>query len=229
MNKTVIVLGLACSGTSIVAGILHCLGIEMNPADNPLLGYPYGSFEDEELQEITNLLTNERVRIRKDIKKKDVIKSLKDLINTRTDKSPLWGFKSALTYRCLDDLMAFIKNPHFVVVFRNILANAMSYMRMQAKNYGQTIDIDEAIKTISDETFLLTSSIVKYNTVPRIYLEHEKIELNYMKIVIDLANFIGIKAGFCQMEKILRLYVRKESRNEQKGLSHLFTPKSVQA
>lgn len=44
--KTVIVLGVARSGTSMVSGLLHFMGVNMNPANNPGPQNPKGSFED---------------------------------------------------------------------------------------------------------------------------------------------------------------------------------------
>ena len=49
--RTILVVGAFRSGTSIVSGILHHLGCDMNPHPNPSIIAPRSTFEDRQLHQ----------------------------------------------------------------------------------------------------------------------------------------------------------------------------------
>lgn len=214
-RKTVIVLGLACSGTSVVAGMLHNMGINMNPTDNAVTGYPYGSFEDPELQELTKLMTSEGLRAKKGIKEKELDRMAKSLIRKRTNENGIWGFKSALTYKCIDWFMGHVKNPYFVVIFRNLLDNADSLRRMFAKNYGENLSHMAALKMVLDEQKTLISVIERYAKYPMFFVSFEQIKNKFMQICINLSEFLEVELNYLALAGLSTLYVDEAARHGQ--------------
>lgn len=212
-KKIVIVLGLSCSGTSVIAGMLHHIGVNMNPMDNNKSGYPYGSFEDSELQELTRFMAGTNIEPEKKLKKKELKKQTKYLIEKRTEENDIWGFKSTLTYKCLDYFMLYIKNPYLVVIFRNIIDNANSLVKQYATNFGENLSYMAAIEMIIKEQGLLIDVLKKHNDIPAFFTNFEEIEKNFLNICIGLANFLEIEPDFMAFEKLSKLFVDGKTRH----------------
>jgi hypothetical protein len=98
--KTIIVLGVARGGTSMVAKTLHLAGVSMN----------------------SNVVTYEDLDLGNAIEQDDKETVLK-LIDTR-NKSLVWGFKRPNSISNLHKYINFFEKPVFVTVFRDILATA---------------------------------------------------------------------------------------------------------
>ncbi len=102
-EKTVIVVGVQRGGTSMVAGVVRELGI--NLGDN--LG---NNHEDPEF-------------LSKDL---DVIRATIARKNAARD---VWGWKMPHSSEYLLELLPDVRNPHVIIVFRNLLAMAESQMK----------------------------------------------------------------------------------------------------
>ena len=101
-QRTVIVLGLARSGTTMVASALHQLGV-------PMCDEPNIVFEDRALSEAMESGDDER---------------LQQLIDQRNQAHPLWGLKRPSAIEHGARLERMCRNAEYVVVFRDILAVA---------------------------------------------------------------------------------------------------------
>ena len=99
-HKSIVVLGLAESGTSAIAGMLHALGIymgEVSQAPN--------TFEDQELIAL--------------MEKKGDRKALKTMLRERTAKHSVWGFNRPGSLRYLPRFSNLFPDPHYIAVFRD--------------------------------------------------------------------------------------------------------------
>lgn len=223
VKKTVIVLGLACSGTSVIAGMLHHMGVNMNPSNNIKPGYPYGSFEDVDLQHLTRILTLKKPKPEERLTKREIKSKIKALIEKRTEDNDIWGFKNALTYQCLEWFLPYIKNPYFVVIFRNIVDNARSLQRLFADNYGENLTFFATIEMVIKEQKILLTAL-KNNLKDQAFFvtSFEGIEKDYFSTCIDLANFLNIEPKYMAFEKLSRLYIDEKTRHG-KDMQQLFT------
>lgn len=194
--------------------MLHYVGVNMNPIDNRRPGYPFGSFEDIRIQEMTRFMTNNKKIAEKKCDKRILMKMAKNIIKKRSKRNKIWGWKSALTYKCLDHFMPYVKNPYFVILFRNVADNAESLCRLYATNYGQNLKQTETIKKIINEQKEMISSILKYKNIPKIILKYEEIKDNYFKTCIRLAIFLDVKPDFMAFENLSNLYVDEKTRYE---------------
>lgn len=98
-QKTVIVLGVARGGTSMVAGTLHKLGINMGKRLSSI-------YEDQELAQCIN---------------ENNSKKAKAIIRERNDKYDIWGIKK-LSLR--KSWHRYFRDPVYIVIFRDLFASA---------------------------------------------------------------------------------------------------------
>lgn len=101
--RTVIVLGSSRGGTSMVAGTLRLLGLD--------LGKDLGK-EHEDPEFLTHDLDSMIATVRR-----------------RNDERLIWGWKVPDSIAFLDDLLPHLRNPLFVVITRNILGVAESWRK----------------------------------------------------------------------------------------------------
>ena len=105
-QRTLVVLGVQRGGTSMVAGVLRALGVDMGRAG----------------------LNHEDPRfIRADEAK------LRRVIDLRNSERDIWGFKVPETTLQLDYLEKSLRNPYYICVFRNIAAVADSFLTRGVK------------------------------------------------------------------------------------------------
>lgn len=167
--KTVIVLGIARSGTSIVAGMLSLMGVNMHHDDNPGPDNPGGGFEDSNFIHLTKLL----VKIKNDERIKELENQIKEIVTARNkehEKDGIWGFKSALTYKCLDHFQKIINNPYYIIVYRDIEDTAKSLRGHWKYKNMQDVSLEKAIDHVvkSNEEFniaingLINANVIKF-------------------------------------------------------------------
>ena len=128
VEKTIIVLGMHRSGTSLTSNILNKFGVSMGKnltkygEDNPK-----GFFENEHFARLNNKILyltrgcwdsppahNKIIALKKN---KELMKEIKKLILSQQDK--IWGWKDPVTTLTMDLYLPFIKNPYFIVCYRN--------------------------------------------------------------------------------------------------------------
>lgn len=189
----------------------------MNPIDNIKPGYPFGAFEDVEIQELTVKMVKDHDKQDREGDSKGINKELferaKVLVRERNEKGHLWGFKNALTYRCLDYYLPLIDNPLFVVVFRNVLHTASSFQRLLKESYEENITHYESIVRVVSEQVFLISVLEKIANRPIFMVTFEDLEKYFLKICIGLSCFIGITPDYSAFKKLSDLYVSKEKRH----------------
>ena len=153
-EKTIVVIGAARGGTSMVAGILYHLGVPMGKASAPV-------FED--------------VRIANAFETNDDEKLNKIIIEY--NKNPVWGFKRPGAINYLEKIASNLRNPHFVFIFRDVFSIAnrngisMGSDLVDAMK-NAIIDYDKMISFIAETNFpCLLCSSEKVNAYPKKFVE----------------------------------------------------------
>jgi hypothetical protein len=113
-TKTVMVLGVERGGTSMVAGVLRALGVNMGDR----VGYNH---EDARFLVDDTEVLQRRIRARN--KQEDV-----------------WGFKIPKAVQFLGFFEQNLRNPYYVIVMRNLLAIADSWQQRGSGNIVDTLD-----------------------------------------------------------------------------------------
>ena len=191
--KSIIVLGNARSGTSMTAGLLSILGVNMHenkkqskhPEQNPK-----GAFENVNFASITG---NMHKDMTKGMPPRKILKKygsrLDDLIAIH--EGPLWGFKSAVTHHFLTMIMPKLKNPHVVVVFRSLLPNAQSWMVHMKDVYAKKIGLAAALENMSKSQAVLVRE-VNFANCPKLFTTYESIRADSWKEAKRMAAFLKV-------------------------------------
>ena len=163
-ERTVIVLGVARSGTTMIAGALQQLGVDMMGGRRPNT-----VFEDVVLGQAMEV--------------KDYSK-LSQLIAERNRLGPVWGWKrpSALTY--MARVERYFRSPRYVVVFRDLLAIAnRNRISVRADLLDNLYDTAEHYRRLL--------AFVRKSARPMLLVSYEKAMLNRQAFVDALSAFAG--------------------------------------
>ena len=114
-QKTVVIVGVQRGGTSMVAGVVRELGVN--------LGYNLGNnHEDPEF-------------LPKDLS------AIRAVVARRNSQFDVWGWKMPHSYEYLARLAPALRNPFVIIVFRNLLATAESLVRRSGLQFERAFDI----------------------------------------------------------------------------------------
>lgn len=136
-SRCCVVLGVPRSGTSLVAGILHTLGIDMGegylqPAD---ANNPAGYFEDLRIQRLNKQITGIRYGTGQppdiDAEKKMAYRDLA----AECQRRPLWGMKDPRLCFTLHWVTPYLKDARLIVVRRDLKASAESMVLHSINSY----------------------------------------------------------------------------------------------
>lgn len=159
VQKTFMVLGVQRGGTSMVAGVLRALGIDMGPA----------GFNHEDRR----FLTDDEI-------------SLSKLIDQRNNERDIWGFKSPQAALKLDFYRRNLRNPQYIVVFRNVSSTIDGVFNrgglMPAKVLRRIVRYYQGIST-----HVLGSSD------PTLFVSYERATADKENFVHSLSRFLEIE------------------------------------
>lgn len=225
-NKQVIVIGPARSGTSVVAGILHYLGVDMGQGPNPSRSNPKGDFEDEEFKELNRSIykkarpgsgcwftpTVEEIERVGPVFKQEI----EDLIRARQDK-PIWGWKNPWNIMAAPLYIPLLNKPHIIFVFRDPLSIAYSGVE-HTKKYEQ-LTLKEALSCASSLNSRLVEMVIEYQEreVPVYITSFQRIIENPEREVDEIAQFLGLNVREKDLRKIREFVIpRNKIRQERK-------------
>lgn len=168
LKKTIVVLGVERGGTSMGAAVIRALGISMG--ERAGLNHEDPGFLSENTE------------------------TLKNHIAKRNKKNSVWGFKVPKASLFLPFYEENLRNPYYVVVYRNVVATIDSW---QQRKTGT------ALGTMGH--------ILNYYRHIQEHMEHTKrpvIMINYERAIADkegmvatLAEFIGLNANSALIER----------------------------
>lgn len=221
-KKTVVVLGVARSGTSVTAGILKIIGVDMGPDVITGSWNPRGDFEDQEFAKLSReILSSIGINYYKSLptpeKVKEILKKrgefedkIKRLILEKSNNKSIWGWKLPATPLIIELFLPYLINPHFVVVFRNPLKTANSLVR-HAK-----IDFFHSLRLINFYQRKIVDFLEKYPNLPRIYIAFEDIITDPIREAKRLADFLDLELTESEIEKINNFVVPENKRGVEK-------------
>lgn len=164
-ERTYVVLGVSRGGTSAAAGILNALGVPMGKTGEAPL------FEDLPMNRALSKGIDATVA----------------QIDKSNSENPIWGFKGNAITLPYDEIAHRLRNPVFIVIFRDLLAIAnrarlsagrdvASIMQRQAREYQRIIDF---------------VSMGEYYSV---LVSYEKLCIYPNEVVTALASSAGLSA-----------------------------------
>ena len=222
IKKTVVVLGPPRSGTSTVAGLLHILGVDMGRLRPPNPDNPKGFFEDkdflflmDDIFEAANpgssgfkppnlsSIQNQKEKFENRIKKLVQARCLKT-------NSYLWGWKVVGTNLAIELFLPYLINPHFIVVYRNILDTAQSCVRYTKTR--ERLKLEEAVELSLFYYRSILDFFRKNTHLPKYFISYEAIIRNPKKETKNLATFLEIEPTKIQLKKAKNFVIPEKIR-----------------
>ncbi len=163
-ERTVIVLGVARGGTSMVAGALSTLGVYMGDGINDVV------YED---------LTFSRA-----VESRDQLQ-VRTIINDRNKRYPIWGWKRPASLYYINNLESHFRNPVYVVVFRDVFAIA------NRNRISMSTDVIHNMRRSLQEYLKLIEFLAE-SSAPCLLVSYDKALNNKEAFVRQLAKFVGV-------------------------------------
>jgi len=159
-EKTVVVLGVERGGTSMVAGVIRALGV--NLGERAGLNHEDPKFMTDDPDQLANR------------------------IEQRNAEHAVWGFKMPKAALNLDFYERKLRNPHYIIVFRNFAAVMDSWDQRGA---GQPLDVlDRSI-----DYFTRIGRTIRQSGAPALAVNYERATRDSEPFLVDLAAFLGIE------------------------------------
>jgi len=185
-DKTILIIGQARAGTTMVASLLNEIGIH--------IGKNYGPVhEDNDLGKHVGQLLNGSVS-------GDFLEE----INKRNHSYPKWAWKRPDMYLYLDKLLPMLRNPQVVCILRDIV----SVSRRNEISLDQEPDSSDGISkkligTLEEQRKLLQA--VEICNVPALLLSYEKIITKPKNFIVDFLDFLGEGKSEASTSKLLSI------------------------
>lgn len=161
--KTIVVLGCARSGTSMIAGTLHKLGVSVGRRHDD------ATFEDIDL---SNAFES------------GSLSEAEAIISEYNDKHAIWAWKRPGLLKYFDQTKGKLRNPYYIAIFKDVFSianrNRISMEADVLHNMGSVIQ---------DHLKLL--EILKSLNSPCLMLSNEKVLQNKEEAVTTIADFVG--------------------------------------
>ena len=167
--RTIAVFGAARGGTTAVAGLVRKLGVNMG-RNLPV------NLEDPDFN--LHALKKRGVSAQG-----DVIRTIGEAIKSRDRADEVWGWKFPDAASYLREVHSLIRNPVYVVVFRDLAA-------VSARAIRRGEDAVEAMTRYS-RAYKRNLDVIRDNSCPTACLSYESIMSNPVKSANFLADFLG--------------------------------------
>lgn len=206
-GKTVIVLGSPRSGTSMTAGILSILGVDMGNIRKPDSSNPKGYFEDLDFQKLGkiiyekidknasgfNLPNQEKIIIESRNFQKEAYRLIQ--LRKKSKKTEIWGWKTISTNTLINLYLSYLENPFFIVVIRNPISVGKSinkYSKHKSKLYDK-ISTEEGIIININYIERIMDFYFKNRNLPFLFINFEDLVNNTNSVIKIISNFIDIQ------------------------------------
>lgn len=213
VRKTIVVLGVHRSGTSLTAGVLKSLGVMMGEV---LLekgfGNPVGHFEDSEILHLNNTIIQsaggewdkppapEEITAQKDI----FFDRIKGIVETKNSAALVWGWKDPRTCLTIDLFLEHLTNPYVIVCRRSNDEIAKSLQLRNNIPYKDGITLAESYEE------RISRFMEKQSELPCLFLNHRDNLANPDKMIGSLIEFIGIDPDKTQISSARNLFQSKQ-------------------
>jgi hypothetical protein len=215
-HKTVVVLGAARSGTSVTAGILEALGVDMGSIGASKKWNPKGSFEDKDFQRLNKAIFR-MVEPSKDYweppswrqvmdQRAAAAPKIRELVAAKSRRERVWGWKNPRSILTLELYLPCLTNPHLVLVSRDRLATAKSSI----KHTRGRIDLPQALRLVDFYTGEMHAFVERHPELPNISIAFEEIVADPKKEAERLAAFLGLEPTEEKLAKVYQLIVPRE-------------------
>jgi hypothetical protein len=197
VKKTIIVLGMHRSGTSMVSNTLSLLKINLG---KNMIGLaednPRGHFENKWFVKMNDKILAlaggtweippSRDEILKLKQNKQLMSEIENLIRSQEDE--VWGWKDPRTVLTLELYLPFLKNPYFIICQRDKTSISKSLNKRNGFQIKKGLELSELYLT---ELKLLS----KKRSIPKLKLNYEDFFKSELKEINKIKKFLDIKGN----------------------------------
>lgn len=214
-QKTVVVLGMARSGTSVVTGVLRILGVDVGIGPTPSKTNPFGSFEDPDFLKLNNEIfksagkpywrdppSYEEILARKG----EFNEKIKSLVSKKSKDKRIWGWKRHTTSLIMELYLPHLVNPCVVVVLRNPLGGANSIVE-HSKGEIDSIRALKLMNLYNNHTF---NFLERHPEVPRIFIGFEDLVSHPVGEVGKLAKYLDVELTEEKIKRLNKFVIPRE-------------------
>ena len=199
-QKSVVVLGLARSGTSVLAGILRAIGVDMGPSVRDKAN-PHGSFEDRDFAQLHKKifdLAGDKTYWRPPTAeailglKQQCDPWIREIVRYKSRGKQVWGWKHPRSILTLDLFLPHLENPHLIPIFRNPLDIANSSVQ-HTKNYkSDKVNFFQALSIANFYYGEMFKALERHQELPCINVSFEDMVRQPMREAEKLADFLQL-------------------------------------
>lgn len=214
-QKTVVVLGMARSGTSVVTGVLRILGVDVGIGPTPSKTNPFGSFEDPDFLKLNNEIfksagkpywrdppSYEEILAQKG----EFNEKIKSLVSKKSKDKRIWGWKRHTTSLTVELYLPHLIKPHIVIVLRNLIGGANSIVE---HSRGE-IDFIRALKLINLYNSHTFKFLERHPEVPRIFIGFEDLVNHPVEEVGQLAKYLDLELTEEKIKRLKKFVIPRE-------------------
>lgn len=228
--KTIVVLGMHRSGTSMTSGILSRLGVDIGKRlAPPNFANPLGYFEDKDFFELNNIILRRAGGDWKSPPDRDAILAQKNKLQKRIHdmvkrkESELWGWKDPRTNLTIELYLPFLTNPYFIICNRNPIGVAKSLA--ERENWK----VEDCIKLIEIYKERINNLFYRFNNLQKLDINYENIVTNPEKEIDSIINFLGIKVSQEQYQEALKIILTPKDIQVLRNKQPLSKKKEIQS
>lgn len=207
-NSQVVVLSLRRSGSSMLSGVLHKLGVPMGLDEKELQHSSdrnkWGFYEDLEIVRLSEdilkytkahpQLTFARIEM-------EFEDRIKEVIGKRDDRK-IWGFKDVNQVQTHRLFKKHLSNPRYIAIFRNPLDVSISLQKWRRKYDHLDLEIMRFLKEVNDEYSVLLKLLLTIQQ-PMQFVSMERLKQHPGQIVKEIASFLKINPTKEQMREAI--------------------------
>jgi len=188
LPKQIIVLGRGRSGTSLVAGLLDKLGVDMGISRPATQNNPKGYFEDIEISALLDKYVDEEQMPEMTDWNKKFEEEFKELVK---NKKGLWGWKQPKTLYLLPSIVRYLENPHIIVCNREEEAHIKSINSAFWGNQKSEEWCRQSIRHYKTEL----RKFFEFNSYPRLDVQFEDFmdENKREETIKKICDFVGVE------------------------------------
>jgi len=218
-GKQVVVIGHARSGTSMVAGILYYMGVDMGKEPNPSSSNPKGDFEDDDFRDLNREIFSKAKTgsgcwlppTQEEFDKAAPLfrEKIKKLIDSRVNKK-LWGWKNPWNVMAAPYFIPLLDNPHLIFVFRDPSSIARSGVK-HTKRY-EKLSFEEALQSAVASDRKLTNMVEEYKgSLPIHIIKFEDVIKKPEDEVRKMAGFLGIHLTDENFSEVMEFIIPRDN------------------
>jgi len=198
-NRTYIITGSGRGGTTMVTGVAHLLGLELNPGG-------VGNLEDPQFVNVAQGRRPEKGKTHEphNLSREETVEYLRNRVITNNQHNSVWGWKDPGVDSYLTDISSELRNPHFIVVYRDPIAVATALIAADETNVlmaekdplrhkvGTVITPEQAYNMVTQH-YSRYWELLNELKWPTLLVSYERGRSQPLQLAAEMADFLGLE------------------------------------